>query len=180
MATLELIDRITTNLATRQKYLSVFMDLSKAFDTIDHTILLRKLHLYGFSPSAVNLIKSYLTDRTQFVTYKGTPSDLHEIKLGIPQGSIMGPLLFIIYINDINRCSNILEAILYADDSTFSVCLDTLDIPVEGDKQPDYGRVVSIELDMVSQWLVTNSMCLNVQKTKFMIFNKTIAILTFL
>ena len=122
MAALELIDKIMSSMAARKKYLSVFMDLSKAFDTIDHTVLLKKLHLYGFHPSAFQLIESYLSDRTQFVTYKGIASDCLQIKQGVPQGSIMGPLLFIIYINDINKCTNILEAILYADDSTFSVC----------------------------------------------------------
>ena len=158
-------------MATRKNFLSVFMDLSKAFDTINHDILITKLRYYGFSVSAANLIKSYLSDRSQFVVYKGIPSDLLPLKLGVPQGSKLGPLLFIIYINDINICSNVLHTILYADDSTFSVCLDTLDLPDCRDQLPE--NMLNTELNKVSGWLKANHMCLNVKKTKFMIFSRT-------
>ena len=86
MATLELIDRVMDNMATRKIYLSVFMDLSKAFDTIDHEILFSKLSFYGLNHSTVSLIRSYLSDRKQFVVYKGIPSELLPIKLGVPKG----------------------------------------------------------------------------------------------
>ena len=101
------------------------MDLSKAFDTIDHEILFSKLSFYGLSHSAVSLIRSYLSDRKQFVVYKGIPSEFLPIKLGVPQGSILGPLLFIVYINDIQCCTDILHSMLYADDSTFSLSIES-------------------------------------------------------
>ena len=99
---------------------SIFLDLSKAFDTLDHTVLIQKLHYYGIRDTALNWFRSYLTKRSQYVECNGVSSSIKEIETGVPQGSILGPLLFIIYMNDIHTVSDNLNFILYADDTTLS------------------------------------------------------------
>ena len=90
LATLELIDKIMNQFINHNCYVSVFMDLSKAFDTMNHRILLEKLRYYGFSNFSLDLIDSYLSNRKQFVTFNGVPSELLPINIGVPQGSILG------------------------------------------------------------------------------------------
>ena len=88
--------------------INIFLDLSKAFDTIDHTILLAKLRYYGIHDAALLLLESYLNNRKQYyVEFEDTKSEILPITVGVPQGSIIGPLLFIIYINDFSQASNI-------------------------------------------------------------------------
>ena len=141
--------------------------LNYGYISFDHSFLLYKLEHYGLSSSAIELLRSYLSDRTQYVEFKSTRSDLGKIEIGVPQGSILGPLLFLIFINDIHLSTNLLSTILYADDSTFSLCLDLL----EG--TPNQKSVkINFELGQISTWLTANRLCLNVSKTKFMIFNK--------
>ena len=92
--------------------------MSKAFDTINHDILLYKLEHYGFRGVALDWFKSYLSNRKQFVRYQMNDSNHKIINCGVPQGSILGPLLFILYINDIVNTTSLLELILFADDTT--------------------------------------------------------------
>ena len=98
--------------------INIFLDISKAFDTIDHTILLAKLRYYGIHDTALLLLKSYLNNRNQYVEFEDTKSEILPITVGVPQGSILGPLLFIIYVNDFSQASNIFKFIMYADDTT--------------------------------------------------------------
>ena len=98
--------------------IGIFLDLSKAFDTIDHAILLSKLEHYGVDGIPLQLVKNYLTNRKQYVKLNEVNSNLLPINTGVPQGSILGPLLFIIYINDFARASSIFDFICYADDTT--------------------------------------------------------------
>ena len=97
-AALELVDRISNGLDNRNLPISIFLDLSKAFDTLDHQILLHKLYHYGIRNSALNWFSSYLTNRLQYIDIDGTKSKSHPLSTGVPQGSILSPLLFIIYI----------------------------------------------------------------------------------
>ena len=118
LAALELTDRIITALDNHNTPLNIFLDLSKAFDTLDHTILLDKLLYYGIRSTAYNLLRSYLANREQFVELNDTASKTLPIVTGVPQGSILGPLLFLIYINDFPLSSNFFKFIMYADDNT--------------------------------------------------------------
>ena len=97
---------------------SIFLDLSKAFDTLNSDILLRKLQHYGIDGNSLNLIKSYLTNRFQYVQFENSDSSLLEVKTGIPQGSILGPLFFSILINYLVNCSTKFQFLMYADDTT--------------------------------------------------------------
>ena len=101
--------------------IGIFIDLSKAFDTIDHEMLLHKLNHYGIRGSAHSLLKSYLTDRMQYTTVLNESSNYNKIKYGVPQGSVLGPLLFIIYINDIVNCTTKAHFVLFADDTNIFV-----------------------------------------------------------
>ena len=98
--------------------LGIFLDLSKAFDCIDHGILLRKLYFYGIRGTPLLLMKSYLSNRKQFTNVASYSSTYNEINTGVPQGSNLGPLLFLIYMNDLPFVSEILSSILFADDTT--------------------------------------------------------------
>ena len=98
--------------------IAIFMDLSKAFDSVDHNILLSKLKRYGIYETALQWINSYLSDREHFVSWNQSHSPLLNLNIGVTQGSILGPLLFLIYTNDIVNSSNILSFVLFADGTT--------------------------------------------------------------
>ena len=116
-AIISLVEKITGAWESGDIAIGVFLDLKKAFDTVPHDILLKKLYAYGIRGTALKLLKSYLTDRTQYVIYDGMQSTTLPISCGVPQGSILGPLLFIITMNDIGNVSEFLYTILYADDT---------------------------------------------------------------
>ena len=119
MALMSFMDKTIESLDNGQYVVGIFLDFSKAFDTVDHCILLKKLDFYGVRGSALAWFKSYLENRKQFVTYNGISSETKSIKCGVPQGCILGPLLFYIYIyiNDLtNRCDSSLS-VLFADDT---------------------------------------------------------------
>ena len=119
MAVIELVDKKIANAVERNEpTLGVFLDLSKAFDTINHDIFLYKLEYYGFRGVALDWFKSYLSNKKQFVRYQMHDSDHKIFNCGVLQGSILGPLLFILYINDIVNTTSLLELILFADDTT--------------------------------------------------------------
>ena len=103
----------------------IFLDLSKAFDTIDHTIILHKLKYYGLEDSTLRLFESYLKNRKQYTEIEESKSEILPLTIGVPQGSILGPLLFIIYINDFPESTTKFDFIIYADDTTLSSTINT-------------------------------------------------------
>ena len=117
IALLSLVDNLTRALENGEHVVGVYLDLSKAFDTVDHMILLQKLYHYGVRGCAHDWFTSYLSNRSQFVTYNGVKSNLNNVKCGVPQGSILGPLLFLLYINDLSFACKRTFPVLFADDS---------------------------------------------------------------
>ncbi len=121
---LELIDRVINEMDNDKISFSIFLDLSKAFDILDHTILLEKLRYYEVDGAAHKHFESYLKDRKQYIDIDGTSSEMKPIITGVPQGSILGPLLFLIYINDISFASNLFNFIIYADNTTLETTIE--------------------------------------------------------
>ena len=118
LATIELVDRILWNIDNKLLPVVVFMDLSKAFDTLDHSILIHKWQYYRITGIALNWFKSYLLNRLQYVDINGSISSMQHISTGVPQGSILGPLLFLIYMNDLPNVSPLFKYILFADNTS--------------------------------------------------------------
>ena len=117
MAVLEMIDKITNARDSNAFSIGIFIDLSKALDTLNHNNLFDKLEHYGVRGVALHWFKSYLHNRSQYVVYNGLQSAKFGIKCGVPQGSILGPILFLISINDITNVSRLLQLLLFADDT---------------------------------------------------------------
>ena len=110
-------DKITSAIDERKHTVGIFLYLFKAFDTVNHRILLDKLKHFGIRGLALEWIKCYLYNRHQYVEFNGISSSFHEISCGVPQGSVLGPLFFLIYINDLYQISNIHDLVLFADDT---------------------------------------------------------------
>ena len=137
-----------------------FCDLSKAFDTISHSILLDKLLVYGIRGPAYNWFNSYLSHRKQYTAVHNTHSSLRVLKHGEPQGSVLGPVLFLIFINDITRSSDSLKLLLFADDTN---------IFLQGGNLNDIEFNLNRELVDLSNWLKSNKLTLNINETYFMV-----------
>ena len=161
LALMDLVDNISKNIDEGNYSIGIFLDLSKAFDTIDHTILLDKLCRYGVRGVTLNWFKHYLNDRKQFVSYNNTTSVSMKVTCGVPQGSILGPLLFILYVNDITKVSNIFKINLFADDTSLIHTHDNFEYLIKDTND---------ELIRISTWLATNKLVLNINKTNYMIF----------
>ena len=162
-AVISLINNITNSLDSDDIVISVFLDLKKAFDTISHSILLKKLYAYGIRGTAHKWFVSYLTGRTQYVALDDHKSDILLLKCGVPQGSILGPLLFIIYVNDICNVSNLLYKVLYADDTC---------VTLAGKHINQLMQSMNVEIMLLNTWLQSNKLSLNVSKTQYMIFHR--------
>ena len=132
----------------------LLLDLKKAFDTVDQSILLKKLQLYGLDSHTVQWFKSYLSNRFQSTLVNGTLSDYLPTSCGVPQGSVLGPL-FLIYINDLQECELSSSPLMYADDTSLTLSAHDL-------------TKFNKDLEEVQKWLKSNKLTFNVKKTKYM------------
>ena len=143
--------------------IGIFIDLSKAFDTVNHEILLKKLDMHGIRNNNLLWFRNYLSRRQQAVSFSSINSSLKKIICGVPQGSILGPLLFLIYVNDLYVSSKILNFTLFADDTN---------IFFSGENLKSMFSSINEELIHVSNWFRANKLSLNVSKTQYILFMK--------
>ena len=156
------VNRIQSNIDAGLYSCGVFIDLKKAFNTVDYIILLNKLSHYGIRGIINDWLASYLTDRTQTTQVEASISSKGKILFGFPQVSVLGPLLFLIYVNDIYRVSSKLNFFLFADDTNILYANNNL---------KSLESVVNEELRKVCEWLNTNKLSLNTSKSNFVIFH---------
>ena len=161
-ALISIVDKIQSNL---DKGLScgVFLDLQKAFDTVDHKILLTKLEHYGIKGNALNWFHSYLVNRKQFVQVNNTSSKTNSVSDGVPQGSILGPLLFIIFINDLHRA---------IPNSTVHHFADNTNLLLSSKSLKKLKLNINHDLTCLCEWLRSYKLSLNVSKTELIVFNR--------
>ena len=158
MVIIELVYKVVSAVERNENILGMFLDLSKAFDTIDHDILLYKLEYYGFRGIVLDWFKSYLKNRKQFVRYQACNSEYKNVKCGVPQGSILGPLLFILYVNDITNATPLFEIILFADDTTLLY------------SHPDIATKINLinKLCEICNWFKSGKLSVNASKRNYM------------
>ena len=161
MALIILVENLVDALDNGNCAVGIFLDFQKAFDTVDHGILLDKLYCYGIRGIAHDWFVSYLSNRQQSVIYNGYESELQVMRCGVPQGSILGPMLFLLYINDLTNVSSFFMPILFADDTNlFCTGIDLKSMI----------RQVNEELAKIYAWVNANKLSLNIDKTNFMLF----------
>ena len=153
LALTKLFDLILNNLGNNKFAISVFLDLKKAFDTLNHEILIQKLNYYGIRGKYNDWFSSYLRNRLQCTVLQNVTSNYVNITTGVPQGSTLGPLLFLIYINDIIKCSELLNFTIFADDTN---------ITYADSNQDSLITTLNSELNKVSTWLLSNRLSLNI------------------
>ena len=164
MALTILIDKITSAMDKGEHIIGLFVDLAKAFDTVNHTILLKKLTHYGIRGTALQWIHSYLSERQQSVKFNGNNSTHRNITCGVPQGSILGPLLFFLYINDLSAVSDITFPIMFADDTNLFI---------QGKDPNEMELKLTNEIAKLTNWLKANKLSLNINKTHTVNFSKS-------
>ena len=159
----QLVDQIYEAVEKNDYTLGVFIDLSKAFDTVDHSILLKKLELYGITDRNYAWIKSYLSNRLQYIqTDENSRTKFCVVKCRVPQGSILGPLLFLLNVNDLKNASSVLD-LMFADDTNLFHTHSNI---------PKSFSTMNEELASINQWFTSNKLSLNAKKTKYSFFDK--------
>ena len=156
-----LTEQVRFALDNKEIACGIFIDLKKAFDTVSHNILIKKLEYYGVRGKANRWFESYLTKRSQFVSIFDTNSSKITVEHGVPQGSILGPLLFLIYINDLHKAIKYSNVFHFADDTSL----------IFRHKSPKkLKKVINLDLKFLCKWLQANSIALNTKKTELLIF----------
>jgi hypothetical protein len=163
-----LLNKISASQNAKKHSIIIFCDLKKAFDTCNHSILIKKLHGLGIRNLELAWFKSYLSNRTQFVTINDTNSLSLPITTGVPQGSILGPLLFLLYINDLPLCTTLL-AILFADDTALLASSDNLEELI---------TLINNELIKICTYFRANKLSLHPEKTKFLVISSNQTVLS--
>lgn len=161
-ALLNFVDFIHNGLDKKENVGAIYMDLSKAFDVMNHKILEQKLEHYGFRGMFLKFIMSFLNDRKYFVNVNNVNSDIKTLNIGVPQGSTLGPLLFLIYINDMKNCSTLLHFLQFADDTT--ILFSSKDFY-------HLKYILESETEKVIDWLSANKLIINLKKTCSMLFS---------
>ena len=159
-AMINLLDTSLEGLEKRMAVGGIFLDISKAFDSVDHSILINKLEHYGIRGIALDWFKSYLSNRELYVSVDGSSSHKYILKYGVPQGSVLGPILFLIYINDVVNSSDKLAFSMFADDTALILKVDCT----------QYDEQIRTELHKVMNWFDANMLLLNIDKTKYLYF----------
>lgn len=160
-----LIDRIRTslNLSPRKICAILFIDVTKAFDSILRELLLKKLFRYGFRGKIYDIIKSFLTNRKQYLFIKKSRSETLANDIGTPQGSTLGPALFILYINDIFNLKLNGQIVMYADDAA---------IEYTATSTTELNQMINEDLKTLSEWFTANKLTMNLKKTKCMVVHR--------
>ena len=161
-ALINFINFVHKGLTAKHNVGAIFIDLSKAFDVMNHDILEIKLKHYGFRGTFLKLLMSFTRDRKYFVNINETNSNLRNVNIGVPQGSTLGPLLFLLYVNDMINCSSLLHFTQYADDTTLGYSCNNIQ---------DLQTILEQEVNKVTKWLTANKLLLNVSKTHSMLFS---------
>ena len=161
-ALIKLTDQILSNMDQDNVTGVLFIDFKKAFDIVDHQIMLKKLKLYRASESTLQWFKSYLTNRSQFVTIDGKQSRPQFVTHGVPQGSVLGPILFLLFVNDIPLHVSNSNLDIFADDTTLSASAQWSNIP-------SMVQDLKKDLDSICNWSINNKMVINTEKTKSML-----------
>ena len=156
------LNHIVESVNEKKFSVGVFLDLKKAFDCVDHSILLQKLYHYGVRGAALNLIESFLSNRTQYVKICNQKSSIAHTNIGTPQGSVLSPLLFLVFINDLVNCSRVLNFNLFADDTCISLKNSNLN---------NLYNTLNRELVKVNNWISANKLALNISKTVYLLFS---------
>ena len=169
LALIEVLNEIYSNLDSGKFVLGVFLDLKKAFDTIDHKVLIHKLEHYGFRGVVSKWFASYLSNRKQYTCVNGENSELDVITTGVPQGSVLGPLLFTIYVNDMQHASN-LQPRLFADDTNIFTADSNIDHLIQ---------ITNNELLNLDTWFKANHLKLSLDKTTYCIYSPKKKLLTY-